>query len=311
MPDLPALESGVAVLPRRSARVTPMAASVRHPLLVLLLASLVTVAAGQSAAPLPNHAGSLKLAVIGDNGTGKQPQLDVAAQMALAHASFPFELVLMMGDNFYGAQGPDDLEKKFARPYRPLLDAGVTFRAALGNHDDIATVTYPPIHMDGRYYTYARQNVRFIVLDTNVLDAPQLAWARATLQQAREPWKIAYFHHPLYGNAGRHGSNVDLRVLLEPVLLEFGVQAVFSGHDHVYERLKPQRGIHYFVVGSAGQLRKGDLQPAETTAAGFDEDRAFMLVEISGDDLFFHAISRTGATVDSGVIRRQTARIGS
>ena len=186
MPELPALESGVAVLSRRSALVTPMSATMRHPPLVLLLASLVTVAAGQSAAPLPNHAGSLKPAVIGDNGTGKQPQLDVAAQMALAHGSFPFELVLMMGDNFYGAQGPDDLETKFARPYRPLLNAGVTFRAALGNHDDIATVTYPPIHMDGRYYTYARQNVRFIVLDSNVLDAPQLAWARATLQQARE-----------------------------------------------------------------------------------------------------------------------------
>ena len=240
----------------------------RRPLPVLLFASLVTVAAGQSAAPLPNHPGSLKLAVIGDNGTGKQPQLDVAAQMALAHGSFPFELVLMLGDNFYGAQGPDDLEKKFARPYRPLLDAGVTFRAALGNHDDIATIAYPPIHMDGRYYSYARQNVRFIVLDTNVLDAPQLAWARATLQQAREPWKIAYFHHPLYGNAGRHGSNVDLRVLLEPVLVEFGVQVVFSGHDHVYERLRPQRGIHYFVAGSGGQLRKGDLQPAADDSGG-------------------------------------------
>ena len=140
----------------------------------------------------------------------------------------------------------------------------MTFRAALGNHDDIATINYPPINMDGqRYYTYVRRQVRFIVLDTNVLDASQIAWARATLRQATEPWKIAYFHHPLYGNAGRHGSNVDLRVLLEPVLIEFGVQVVFSGHDHVYERLKPQRGIHYFVAGSGGQLRKGDLQPSD------------------------------------------------
>ena len=118
----------------------------RHPLSVLLFASLVAVAAGQPAAPLPNHDGLLKLAVTGDNGTGKQPQLEVAAQMALAHQSFPFELVLMMGDNFYGAQGPADLEKKFARPHRPLLDAGVTFRAALGNHDDIATVENRSAH---------------------------------------------------------------------------------------------------------------------------------------------------------------------
>ena len=75
--------------------------------------------------------------------------------------------------------------------------------------------------------------------------------------------RIAYFHHPLYGNAGRHGANVDLRVLLEPLLVKYGVQVVFSGHDHVYERLKPQRGIYYFVTGSGGQLRKGDLQESD------------------------------------------------
>ena len=281
---------------------------------ILLFASLASglLDAGQSPVPLPNAAESLKFAVIGDNGTGKTPQFDVATQMVQFRQSFPFDLVLMLGDNFYGPQSPVDLENKFARPYRPLLDSGVTFRAALGNHDDIATINYPPINMHGRrYYSYARGNVRFVVLDTNVLDAPQLAWARTTLQHAIEPWKIAYFHHPLYGNAGRHGSNVDLRVLLEPVLIEFGVQVVFSGHDHVYERLKPQRGIHYFVAGSGGQLRKGDLQRSDITAAGFDQDQAFMLVEIAGDDLYFQTVSRTGATVDSGVIRRLAARIGS
>ena len=286
----------------------------RRLLPALLVASLATGAldAGQPGPPLPNLAESLKFAVLGDNGTGKQPQFDVAAQMARAHQSFPFDLVVMLGDNFYGPQGPADLESKFARPYRPLLEAGVTFRAALGNHDDIATIDYAPINMGGqRYYTYVRRQVRFIVLDTNVLDAPQIAWARATLRQAAEPWKIAYFHHPLYGNAGRHGSNIDVRMLLEPLLIEGGVQVVFSGHDHVYERLKPQRGIHYFVAGSGGQLRKGDLQPADTTAAGFDRDQAFMLVEIAGDELFFQTMSRTGGTVDSGVIRRLPARIGS
>jgi hypothetical protein len=279
------------------------------------LALLGLAASVPRAAPallLPNAADSLKLAVLGDNGTGKPPQMDVAAQMATSHQQFPFELVLMMGDNFYGSQGPADLEQKFARPYRPLLDAGVTFRAALGNHDELSTITYPPLNMDGqRYYTYVRRNVRFLVLDTNVLDAPQLAWADTVLQQAAEPWKIAYFHHPLYGNAGRHGSNVDLRVLLEPLLIKHRVQVAFSGHDHVYERLKPQKGISYFVVGSGGQLRKGDLQKSETTAAGYDQDQAFMLMEIAGDELHFQAISRTGATVDSGVIRRQPERIGS
>jgi hypothetical protein len=125
------------------------------------------------------------------------------------------------------------------------------------------------------------------------------------LQEAREDWKVCFFHHPLYSNAGRHGSTIDLRVLLEPLFVRGGVNVVFSGHDHVYERLKPQKGIHYFVSGSAGQLREGNMEPSDQTAASFDRDRTFMLVEVAGDEMFFQAVSRTGATVDSGVIRRQ------
>ena len=262
---------------------------------------------------LPNATGSLKMVVMGDNGDGSREQAEVAGQMASLHQQFRYDLVLMVGDSFYGSQRPSDLEQKFARPYRPLLDAGVVFQAALGNHDvEASTVSYPPLNMNGRrYYSFARPGVRFIVLDTNVLDAEQLRWTEDVLRRATEPWRIAYFHHPLYGNARRHGSNVDLRVLLEPLLLEHGVQVVFSGHDHVYERLKPQKGIHYFVIGSAGKLRKGGLEVMDSTAAGFDQDQAFLAAEITSEALHFQAISRTGQTVDSGVIRRLPARIGS
>jgi 3',5'-cyclic AMP phosphodiesterase CpdA len=276
---------------------------------------LLCVAAGAlavRAASLPNAAGSLKIAVMGDSGTGDREQFEVAAQMTEKHRQFKYDLVLMVGDNFYGSQRPADLAKKFGTPFKELLDAGVSFRAALGNHDDVSTINYAPINMGGqRYYTYARGNVRFLVLDTNILDAKQVAWAEAALQQSREDWKIAYFHHPLYSSAGRHGANVDIRVLLEPLFVKYGVNVVFSGHDHVYERIKPQQGIYYFVAGSGGKLRKGDLRQSPITAAGYDRDRAFMLLEIQGDDLFFEAISRTGVTVDSGQIRRQVTRIGS
>jgi predicted phosphodiesterase len=276
-----------------------------------ILATSLLVARG--APHLPNVADSLKLVVIGDNGTGSREQAELAEQMVRLRDQFRYDLVLMVGDNFYGAQRPADLEQKFYRPYRPLLDAGVIFQAALGNHDnESSTITYPPLNMNGRrYYTFTRPGVRFIVLDTNVLDAAQLEWADAVLQQATEPWRIAYFHHPLYGNARRHGANVDLRVLLEPLLLEHRVQVVFSGHDHVYERLKPQNGIHYFVTGSGGQLRKGGLEISDSTAAGFDQDQAFLAAEIGGEELYFQVVSRTGRTVDSGVIRRVPERIGS
>jgi 3',5'-cyclic AMP phosphodiesterase CpdA len=156
-----------------------------------------------------------------------------------------------------------------------------------------------------RYYTYARGNVRFFALDSTRLDQKQLAWLEASLRDAREDWKICYFHHPLYSNADRHGAYVDLRVLLEPLFVKYGVNVVFSGHDHVYERIKPQKGIYYFVSGAAGKLREGNMRPTDETAAYFDQDQSFMLVEVEGLEMHFRAVSRTGKTVDSGVIQRQ------
>src|SRR5205085_6632301 len=103
------------------------------------------------------------------------------------------------------------------------------------------------------------------------------------LKDAKEDWKIVYFHHPLYSSGGRHGSEVDLRVVLEPLFVKYGVNVVFSGHDHIYERIKPQKNIYYFVSGSAGQLRPGDLHRSALTAAGYDQDQAFMVIEVSGD----------------------------
>ena len=278
----------------------------RSRLLIALLATIaVSVVAGQGS-PLPNKPGSLKFAAIGDNGTGEQPEYDVANQMALWHRRFRFDIVIMLGDNVYGSQRAADFIQKFERPYRPLLDAGVKFYASLGNHDKTSNDAYALFNMGGeRYYTYARRNVRFFVLDSNYLDPAQLAWVESALADAKEAWKIAYFHHPLYSDGGRHGSEVDLRVRLEPMFVKYGVNVVYSGHDHIYERVKPQKGIHYFVSGAAGQLRQGDLKPSAITAAGFDQDRSFMLNEIAGDDLYFQVISRTGQTVDRGVIHRE------
>ena len=272
---------------------------------LLIVASVGWQPAAAPSLAVPNRPDTLKFAVLGDNGSGDKGQFDLAEQMSAAHKLFDYRLVIMVGDNFYGSQTPAELTRKFDRPYKPLLDLGVMFYAAIGNHDEPFTVNYPALNMAGqRYYTFSRDQVRFFVLDTNVLDAEQLRWFEAALTRSQERWRIAYFHHPLYGNAGRHGASVDLRVLLEPLLVKHGISVVFSGHDHVYERLKPQKGIHYFVAGSGGKLRKGDLVPAASTAAGFDQDQAFLIAEIVADEMYFQTISRSGATVDSGTIPR-------
>jgi 3',5'-cyclic AMP phosphodiesterase CpdA len=258
---------------------------------------------------LPNRSGSLKFAVLGDFGTGDDSQYELGEQMALVHDRFPYDFVILVGDNLYGSERPQDFAKKFEKPYKRLLDAGVKFYASLGNHDAREQRYYKLFNMDGRlYYTFSpRPNVRFFALESTYPVPEQIAWVEDQLKASGSDWKIVFFHHPLYSSGDRHGSDLRLREVLEPLFVKYNVSVVFTGHDHFYERVKPQKGIAYFVVGSGGQLRKGNIDRSSSIlASGFDTDLAFLAAEIDGDQLFFEAISRTGRTVDSGVVPRRT-----
>ena len=278
----------------------------------LLIAVFITVCSGTSLpakssleppqVTLPNKPKAVRFAVIGDNGTGGRAEYEVAAQMARAHSSFPFDAVLMLGDNMYGEKRAVDYSRKFEEPYKTLLEEGVKFYASLGNHDDPNERFYKPFNMNGqRYYSIRMGDAEFFVIDSTYLDPKQLDWIGKQLSTSRARWKICFFHHPPYSAAHFHGPDLDLRKRLEPLFEKYGVNVVLSGHEHVYERIKPQHGIYYFVLGNAGQLRTHDLRRSTETAKGFDTDRAFMLMEIS-DELYFQTFARTGKTVDSGVI---------
>jgi predicted MPP superfamily phosphohydrolase len=274
----------------------------------IVLVSCAALAAQQPkiTITLPNKADTVKFAAMGDMGTGDKAQYEIGTLMNEVRGSFKYDFVIMLGDNLYGSQKPNDFVTKFETPYKPLLDAGVKFYAALGNHDQQTNRFYKPWNMNGeRYYSYSKKYVRFFVLDSDYLDRKQLDWVENELKNSTDEWKIAYFHHPLYSSGGRHGSETDLRVILEPLFMKYGVNAVFSGHDHVYERVKPQHDIYYFVSGSAGQLRPGDLRKTDLTAAGYDQDQTFMLVEIDNDAMSIESISRSGKTVDSATLARQ------
>ena len=256
---------------------------------------------------LPLEQKSVRFAVIGDNGTGEQPQYDVAAEMEAYETVVQYEFVIMMGDNIYGGHKPKDFERKFETPYKPLLDAGVKFYACLGNHDSSDETLYKPFNMSGkRYYTFKKGDVQFFALDSNYMDPTQLDWIQQQLRESNAKWKIAFFHHPLYSDGRFHGSDVDLRNQLMPIFEKYGVNVVMSGHDHVYERFKPESGIYFFLVGNSGELRYHNLRhDSDIMAAGFDTDRTFMLVEIAADKLYFQTIYRTGQTVVSGVLQKQ------
>ena len=276
---------------------------IRRSVWILLAAAL---AAWAGDLKLPPQAKSVRFAIIGDSGTGDRNQNEVAQQMAAWREKFPFDFVLMLGDNIYGGKSPADYKRKFEDPYKTLLDEGVKFYASLGNHDDPNACLYKLFNMDGEhYYAFKKDNVLFLALDSNYMDRAQLDWMQSTLQGSNATWKICFFHHPLYSHGKMHGSDLDLRSLLEPIFQVQGVNLVFSGHEHVYERIKPQKGIYYFVLGNSGELRLHNLRPSPDTIVGFDTDRSFELVEIAGDELYFQTISRAGQTVDSGVLAVQ------
>ena len=272
-----------------------------------LIAGLVISAYAQQLT-LPMKEGSVRFAVIGDSGTGGGAQRKVANQIAAAHRRFPFAFTLMLGDNLYGDEDPGDYREKFEEPYKPLLDAGVKFYAALGNHDDPSQRLYKPFNMNGeRYYSFKAPSgsIRFFALDSNYMSTEQLAWLEKELGGSDSDWKIAFFHHPIYSSGERHGSNETLREQIEPLFIKHGVDVVFTGHEHFYERLKPQHDITYIISGSAAKLRRGNIGRSTLTAKGYDQGYTFMLIEISGDEMYFQTLDENGKSIDSGVIRRR------
>jgi predicted phosphodiesterase len=256
---------------------------------------------------LPKDRDSVKFLVIGDSGTGGRPQYEVAQRIVEAHKQFTFDFAIMLGDNMYGSESASAFVNKFEKPYKPLLDAGVKFYASLGNHDEPSQRNYKPFNMDGkRYYTFRKEDVEFFVLDSTYITPDQIKWLAGVLEQSDAKWKIPYFHHPIYSSGEKHGSELDLQVLIEPLFVQHGVDVVFSGHEHFYERLKPQKGIRYITQGGAAKLREGNIRArSPMTEKGFDTDNSFTLVEIVKDQLHFETISRRGQVVDSGSFPRR------
>ena len=292
-----------------------------------------------SPAAQPAGVEPFRFAVIGDSGTGDAYQHRIAEQMLAWHERLPFSLVLMLGDNIYGGFAGTggghrkDFEVKFDRPYAGLLNRGVVFRATLGNHDmrndsgrDLIA-DFDRFHIGGPlgYYSFTAGEwqtetgetaplVEFFVLNTVRLekkqgDPEQLAWLEQALAAGRARWRFVYGHHPLYSTGERHGSNVEVRRHVEPVLLGGGgkprADVVLAGHDHIYERLAPQRGIAYFVCGSSGKLRRGNARPSSALVAAVEDQlRSFMLWEATPEELRFRAINERGAAYDCGTLRR-------
>ena len=279
------------------------------------LGAIATIAAGTvirpssvfGAAPVNNK---LSFAVFGDWGTGDSACAGIAGQMAKAHAASPLDFVIAAGDNIYPDGNGKHLVKKFEQPFSGFLKDHVNFYAVLGNHDvrdgRQDQRQYPLFNMGGEcYYSLKKGDglAEFFMLDSTDFTNNQAAWIEKSLKESTAKWKVAVFHHPIYSSGESHGSSTGLRKVLEPLFTRYGVKAVFSGHDHIYERVKPQQGIQYFVTGAGGKVRKGDVDlKSPIRAVSYDEDNHFMRVDIDDRQISFQAIAKSGTVIDSGVI---------
>jgi acid phosphatase len=251
----------------------------------------------------------VRFAVIGDWGNGKGGQMAIGERIARVHGESTIDLILSVGDNIYPDGEPEDFGNKFERPYAALIKQKVPFYTVFGNHDvrkgREAQLRYPLFNMNGNnYYTVSRGNgmVDFFMLDSTAIDARQVAWADKVMAESTAVWKVVIVHHPPYSSGKRHGSDLDVRKAFERLFVRHNIAAVFSGDDHLYQRVTPQQGVQYFVTGAAGKIRKGDLKRDGYVAAGFDEGNHFMVVEANMSSLSYRALDETGAAVDSGTI---------
>jgi predicted phosphodiesterase len=277
-----------------------------------LFAASLLAARDDAPTPLPLVEGSLRFAVLGNSGKGRSAPEELAERLAARQEQVGFKLVLLTGDNVVGPPVPSTVRARFEEPFEDLLDVAVEFRAVLGNDDDPAQRSYDAFHMEGRrYYSFRPPgaSARVFALDSTYLDAAQLTWLDAELGAAKEDWKIWLLHHPLWSG---EPSDVDraLREGLLPLAERHGVDVVFAGHEHAYERGVAPGGIVQFVSGGAvsGSPRG---RRSEIAQVRYDRSPHFVACEIEGDRLHFEAVDERGRVIDSGVVTRRAAREGA
>jgi hypothetical protein len=262
----------------------------------------------------------LSFAVLGDNGSGGRQAMAVAQRMAQTYRETPFGLVALLGDICYYGNFEDRYNDVFRRPMMPLIDAGVGFELAIGNHDadlhhsdeGLAEIEAELrlLGTPGRYYTSTHGPADFFYLDSSVPGlfgteaSSQLDWLDDALTTSTNQWKIVALHHPPY-SSGEHGSTPGFDDLLQPVLARHHVDLVLAGHDHHYERTRPLDGITYIVSG--GGCKTTDVDHSDFTAVA-ESTLQFLHVDITGDHLTGNCVRPDGSVADTFTLRAREGR---
>jgi len=233
--------------------------------------------------PVPDETRPVRFAVIGDFGSGFEEQYRLAGRMCRWHRSHGFNLVITTGDNIYDSGHPEDFGPKFFRPYDCLFDAGVRWRAVLGNHDVVTDdgrpeLREPAFGMKARNYVLRKRGVRFVMWDSTTSDRE---WLRAHVgEETGDRWTVVSFHHPVF-TPGPHGNTPGYRPGLPRLFARKGVDLVVNGHDHLYALMPAKRKVRYVVTGGGG----AGLYPCEDPEiAAVCIERHHFLYTVVGDE---------------------------
>jgi 3',5'-cyclic AMP phosphodiesterase CpdA len=292
----------------------------------------VTVAGGDSfrfrTHPPPGTAAPFRLFAWGDSGNGGVTQLSVAER--LANEVGDATLSLILGDIIYDLGQAELYDDRFFAPYAPLLRRMVVW-PTIGNHDvgadplggpylDAFTLPTNNPASTELYYSFDYGDAHFVCLDTHVsghaAGSAQLQWAAADLAASSAKWKFVFFHVPPW-TGGTHPDDPGVIAGIVPMVEAAGVDVVFSGHSHVYERTyllkdnavaqadprsyvktSADAGTLYLVSGSGGQSGGLAVPAHPFMAFQFGFLVGASVIDVSGDTLHGYFLRDDGTAID-------------
>jgi hypothetical protein len=259
-----------------------------------------------------------RFVVLGDFGAGSVGMSNVAARI---NERTDFDALMTVGDNIYGGGcnfdgAPGWYDPFWFQLYAPTMRRVPTF-PSLGNHDvDTATgywmtaffhlPTNGPPGLLEKNYSFPFGNAHIISIDTEPFEDNQTGdmaaitnWLAGDLAAATLPWKIALLHRPPYTSQGRHNDQTAVKAQVVPILERGGVQMVFQGHNHFYERHNAINGVRYVTSGGGGAGLYAFNTVKEYSFVRYNAQHSYLVVEINGGVMTGQAYNEFGALLDT------------
>jgi hypothetical protein len=250
-----------------------------------------------------------RFAVYGDT----QSNPDWHRRVAEGILSAQPRLVIHCGDEVGDGNNYEQWQTEFFGPAADLMRATPMY-VAIGNHERNSHWFYDfhsyPKPED--YYSFDYGSAHFVIVDTDQPyddKSPQYQWLQADLASdaaQKSDWLFVAYHKPGYCEGWDHpgyDGEDDVRTYLMPLLEKYGVDMVFNGHAHDYER-GFFNGVYYIISGGgAGGLDSYRRDFAHVWTSQYVHH--YCTVDLDGPRLTLQAITPDGEVIDRLVVLKR------